>query len=146
MEYACMENNMMALLEGAITPWTENNDEPSIVPARWEWTSFDLTKPQTFTGVVKESTWDVHKLATGKIDVKGKTYDVMLGLPIRLDFRGIAEEDVSVGKTLTFEAVISKPNPNDIRIRRTPSARTLSTHGRNSDVAQVFRPAGDRQG
>ena len=117
MEYACMENNMVALLEGAITPWTENNDEPSIVPARWEWTSFDLTKPQTFTGVVKESTWDVAKLATGKVEVAGKTYDVMLGLPIRLDFRGIAEEDVAVGKTLTFEAVVSKQNPNDLRVQ-----------------------------
>ena len=51
-----------------------------------------------------------------KVEVAGKTYDVMLGLPIRLDFRGIAEEDVSVGKTLTFEAVVSKQNPNDLRI------------------------------
>ena len=30
------------------------NDDPSIVPAKWEWTSFDLTKPQKFTGVIKE--------------------------------------------------------------------------------------------
>ncbi len=29
-----MENNMVALLDGAITPWVETNDEPSIVPAR----------------------------------------------------------------------------------------------------------------
>jgi hypothetical protein len=118
MEYACMENNMVALLEGAITPWTENNDEPtSVVPARWEWTSFDLTKPQTYTGVVKESTWDIDKLATAKVEVAGKIFDVMLGLPIRLDFRGIAEEDVAAGRTLTFEAVPGKQNPNDLRIQ-----------------------------
>jgi hypothetical protein len=117
MEYACMENNMVALLEGAITPWTQNNDEPSVVPARWEWTSFDLTKPQTYTGVVKESTWDIDKLATAKVEVAGKIFDVMLGLPIRLDFRGIAEEDVAAGKTLTFEAVPGKQNPNDLRIQ-----------------------------
>ena len=34
MEYACMENNMESLLDGAITPWLEPNDDPSIVPAQ----------------------------------------------------------------------------------------------------------------
>ncbi|HVH29226.1 MAG TPA: hypothetical protein VM818_20870 [Vicinamibacterales bacterium] len=116
MEYACMENNMVALLDGAITPWTQPNDEPSVVPARWEWTSFDLTKSQTYTGVVKEVNWELHKLATAKIDVAGKTYDVMLGFPVRLDFRGIAEEDVAVGKTLTFQAVPSKASATDLRV------------------------------
>jgi hypothetical protein len=117
MEYACMENNLQALLDGAITPWIVNNDEPaSVVPARWEWTSFDLTKSQKYTGVVKEMTWERDKVATAKIDVAGKVYDVMLGLPVRLDFRGIAEEDVAVGKTLTFQAVPGKKNANDLRV------------------------------
>ena len=116
MEYACMENNMVALLDGAITPWVGNNDEPSIVPARWEWTSFDLTKSQTYTGVVKELNWELHKLATAKVDIGGQTYDVMLGFPVRLDFRGIAEEDVAVGKTLTFQAVPGKTTPTDLRV------------------------------
>ena len=69
------------------------------------------------TGTVKEMKWEIDKLATAKIDVAGKVYDVLLGLPIRLDFRGIAEEDVAVGKTLTFEAVLSKQNPTDLRIQ-----------------------------
>jgi hypothetical protein len=116
MEYACMENNMVALLDAAITPWVGPHDEPSIVPARWEWTSFDLTKPQTFTGTVKEVKWEVHEPAVAKIDVNGKVYDVFLGFPVRLDFRGIAEEDAAVGKTLTFEAVVGKTNPNDLRV------------------------------
>ena len=51
------------------------------------------------------------------MEVAGKIFDVMLGLPIRLDFRGIAEEDVAAGKTLTFEAVPGKQNPNDLRIQ-----------------------------
>jgi hypothetical protein len=48
--------------------------------------------------------------------VSGKPYEVMLGFPVRLDFRGIAEEDVAVGKTLTFQAVPSKTNANDLRV------------------------------
>jgi hypothetical protein len=116
MEYACMENNMVALLDGAITPWVAPSDEPSIVPARWEWTSFDLTKPQTFTGVVKEVKWDVHEPAIAKVDVGGKAYDVFLGFPVRLDFRGFVEEDAAVGKTITFEAVVGKQTPSDLRV------------------------------
>src|SRR6478672_1934426 len=58
MEYACMENNMDTLLKKAVTPWFEPNDDPSIVPAKWEWTSFDLAKPQKFTGVIKELKWE----------------------------------------------------------------------------------------
>jgi hypothetical protein len=125
MEYACMENNMSALLTGAITPWIENSDAPSVVPAKWEWTQFDLTKPQTFTGVVKTSNYSPEEpLAFASIDVAGKTYNVLLGPPIRLDFRGLAEEDFKTGKSVTFEAVPSKQNPNELR------ARTI-TKGKN---------------
>ena len=48
-----------------------------------------------FTGVVKELTWERDKLATAKIDISGKLYNVMLGLPIRMDFRDISEEDLA---------------------------------------------------
>ena len=63
MEYACMENNLQSLLDGAITPWVAPTVATSVVPARWEWTSFDLTKSQSYTGVVKELTWDINKQA-----------------------------------------------------------------------------------
>ena len=118
MEYACMENNMSALLTGAITPWLEPQDEPSVVPAEWEWTAFDLTKPQKFSGVIKTSAYSHEEpLATAVVDVNGKSYEVMLGPPIRLDFRGLAEEDFQPGKMITFEAVVSKQNPNRLRVQ-----------------------------
>src|SRR5207342_1679362 len=79
MEYGCMENNLATLLARAVTPWIEPNDDPSIVPAKSEWTAFDLTKPQKFTGVIKELKWERDALATAKIDVAGKIYDVALG-------------------------------------------------------------------
>jgi hypothetical protein len=115
MEYACMENNLQSLLDGAITPWLGPTENPSVVPARWEWTSFDLTRPQTYAGVVKELTWERDRIATAKIEISGKVYDVMLGFPVRMDFRGIAEEDVGPGTTLTFQAVASQQNPTDLR-------------------------------
>ena len=117
MEYACMENNMDTLLRKAVTPWLEPNDDPSIVPAKWEWTSFDLTKPQKFSGVVKELKWERDALAIAKIEAGGKTYDVALGPPVRLDARGLDEVDVQPGKMLTFEGVVSKQNPNEVRVQ-----------------------------
>jgi hypothetical protein len=117
MEYACMENNMDTLLRKAVTPWLEPNDDPSIVPAKWEWTSFDLTKPQKFSGVIKELKWERDTLAIAKIEAGGKTYDVALGPPVRLDARGLDEVDVQPGKTLTFEGVVSKQNPNELRVQ-----------------------------
>jgi hypothetical protein len=118
MEYACMENNMSALLTGAITPWLQPNDDPSVVPAKWEWTAFDLTKPQKLTGVVKTSKYSPEDpLAFATVDVAGKTYNVLLGPPIRLDFRGLAEEDFKPGKTITFTAVPSKQNPTELRVQ-----------------------------
>jgi len=117
MEYGCMENNLRTLLDGAVTPWLEPNDDPSIVPAKWEWTAFDLTKPQKYTGVIKELKWERDVLATAKIDVAGKVYDAVLGPPVRLDARGLDEVDVQPGKSLTFEAVVSKQNPTEIRLQ-----------------------------
>ena len=115
MEYACMENNLNVLLDGAITPWLEPNDEPSIVPAKWEWTQFDLTKPQKFTGVVKTSDYKRDRSRRATIDVAGKTYEVVLGPPVRLDFRGLAAEDFAPGKTITFEARGEQTNADLLR-------------------------------
>ena len=115
MEYGCMENNLRSLLDGAITPWLAPTDVPSIIPARWQWDSFNLTTSKAYTGVVKALTWERDKLATAKIDVGGKQYDVMLGLPIRMDFRGITEEDLAPGTMVTFQAVVSKSTPTDLR-------------------------------
>jgi hypothetical protein len=50
----------------------------------------------------------------------------MLGMPIRMDFRGIAQEDVAPGTTLTFQAVVSKQNPNDLRAQTLTMGKTTT--------------------
>jgi hypothetical protein len=125
MEYACMENNMNTILTGAITPWIENKETPSIVPPEWEWTAFDLGKSQKFTGVVKESDWK-GDLATAKVDVGGKVWDVMLGPRIRLNQRALSDNNVKAGAAITFEAVPSRQNPNALRAQVVTIGRTTS--------------------
>src|SRR5262245_28780391 len=59
MEYACVEGTLSSLLEGSIKPWLGPKDEDvSIVPEKWEWTSYDLSKSQQMTGVVREVQWE----------------------------------------------------------------------------------------
>ena len=53
---------------------------------------------------MKELKWESDKLAIAKIDIGGKVYDVMLGFPVRMDFRGVAKEDVEPGTMLAFQA------------------------------------------
>jgi hypothetical protein len=73
-----------------------------------------MTKSQKLTGVVKETKWE-DPLATGKIEVAGKVLDVVLGPPVRLDFRGLGVDDVTPGTMVTIQAVPSKQTPNEFR-------------------------------
>jgi hypothetical protein len=125
MEYGCMETNMTTLLDRAVTPWVAPNDDPSIVPAKWEWTAFDLARPQTYTGVIKTSRWDRDGLATATVEVAGKAWEVVLGPPIRLDARGLDEVDILPGKTITFQAVPSRQNPNELRAQTYTEGKNL---------------------
>jgi hypothetical protein len=116
MEYSCMEGNLQALFDGAITPWLGNKEkDESVIPAKWEWTSYDLTKPQKLTGALKEVKWG-DPLVTAKLDVAGKTMDIILGPPVRLDFRGMGVDDLKLGTSITIDAVPNKTNPNEVRV------------------------------
>ena len=115
MEYSCMEGNLQSLFDGAITPWLGPKEgDVSVIPAKWEWTSFDLARSQKLTGVIKEVMWE-DPIATAKVDVAGRTLDVVLGPPVRLDFRGLGVDDVKLGATVTIQAVPHKQTANQFR-------------------------------
>jgi hypothetical protein len=115
MEYGCMEGNLQSLLDGAITPWLGPKEgDVSVIPAKWQWTSYDLTKSQKLTGTLKEINWG-QPLATAKMDVAGKTLDIVLGPPVRMDFRGLTIDDFKVGTQLTVQGVPHKQTDNEFR-------------------------------
>jgi len=115
MEYGCMEGNLQSLLDGAITPWLGSKDtDKSVIPAKWEWSSYDMTKSQKLTGVLKETKWQ-DPLSTAKVEVGGKLVDVVLGPPVRMDFRGLGIDDLKTGTAITIQAVPSKQTPNEFR-------------------------------
>jgi len=115
MEYACVEGTLSSLLDGSIAPWVGPKDQDtSIVPAKWEWTSYDITRSQQMAGVVREVKWDT-PLATMKIEAAGKLLDVVLAPAVRMEFRGVTEENLKIGASVTLSAVPSKTTPNEFR-------------------------------
>ena len=50
----------------------------------------------------------------------------MLGLPLRIDFRGIAQEDLAPGTRLTIQAVPGKQNPTDLRAQTLTLGKTTT--------------------
>jgi hypothetical protein len=115
MEYSCVEGTISSLLDRSITPWLGPRDEDvSIVPAKWEWTAFDLTRSQQLTGVVREVQWE-GPLATMKLDVAGKMMDVVLAPTVRMEFRGLDVTTLKSGITVTVSAVPNKRTANEFR-------------------------------
>jgi len=126
MEYGCMEGNLQSLLDGAITPWLGTKDsDKSVVPAKWEWTSYDLTKSQKLTGTIKSVAW-ADPLVTAKVDAAGKTLDIILGPPVRLDFRGMGVDDLKVGLMVEFQAVPNKTNASEFRVQTLTIGKTTT--------------------
>lgn len=125
MEYACVEGTLSSLLEGSIKPWLGPKDEDvSIVPPKWEWTSYDLTKSQQLSGVIRETNWNT-PLVTMKLDVAGKVLDIVLAPSVRMEFRDLDAPSLRTGATVSLTAVPSKQTPNEFR------GQTL-TVGRNA--------------
>ena len=110
-----MEGNLRSLFEGAITPWLgPKGSDVNEIPVTWQWPAFDLTKSQTYAGVIRDVNW-ASPIATAKIEVAGKIWDVALGPPVRLDFRRLGADDVKVGGSVRFQAVPSRQSPNELR-------------------------------
>lgn len=115
MEYACVEGTLSSLLDGGIKPWLgPSENEVSIVPPKWEWTSYDLTKSQQVTGVVRDVNWET-PLVTMKLESSGKMLDVILAPAVRMEFRDLNSSNLKSGVTVTLSAVPHKQTPNEFR-------------------------------
>jgi len=115
MEYACVEGTLSSLIDGGIKPWLGPKDEDvSVVPPKWEWTSYDLTKSQQLSGVIRETNWTT-PLVTMKLDVAGKILDIVLAPSVRMEFRDLDAPTLKTGATVSLTAVPSKQTPNEFR-------------------------------
>jgi hypothetical protein len=124
-----MEGNLTGLLTGAVTPWTGSKDSETnqVYPAAKQWAAYDASKSQKLTGVIKESSFK-GAYGTMKLTADGKTVDVILAPPVRMDFRGLTIETVKPGATATIEAYPSKTVKDEVR------AITLTINGRTFEL------------
>jgi hypothetical protein len=130
MEYSCMEGNLSALLTGAITPWTESKDKDANItypPAR-QWPAYDLTKSQKLTGVIKETKYKDELYGTLKLVVDNKELVVVMAPPVRMAFRGLVQDMLKPGTTVTISAVPSKQAKDEVR------AETITIAGKETDL------------
>jgi hypothetical protein len=130
MEYSCMEGNLTSLLERSITPWTgpQDADTNLVYGTERDWGSYDGTKPQKLTGVVKDARYDTEAYGAITLEVDRKTWVVVLAPPVRMDFRGLTEPMLAPGVTVSIEGFLS------MRIRDELRAETITVGGQSFDL------------
>ena len=93
MEYSCMEGNLNALIEGAITPWlgSKDSDDNTVYDAQHQWSAYELGAAQKLSGVLKQIKFD-DTMPTMTLDVDGKPVLVVLAPAPRMEFRDLTED------------------------------------------------------
>jgi len=72
----------------------------AFAPLHHGWSSYDQTKPLTFTGTILETGYEnPHGMI--KLEVKKKKWTVVLAPPARMESRGLTQDMLKVGVTAT---------------------------------------------
>jgi len=130
MEYSCMEGNLTALLEGSITPWTGSRDSDAnlVYGTDRDWGSYDKARPQKLTGAIRASRYDREAFGSVTLEVDKKTWNVILAPPVRMDFRGLTEDMLKPGTTVSVEGFPGRRAADEVR------AETITVSGRSFDL------------
>ena len=81
------------------------------------WSSYDSTKEMTLDGVIKESGYE-HPHGHVKLEVSGKTWQVVLAPPSRMTNRGLPAEMLKPGTKARAVGYPSKTDPSELRAER----------------------------
>lgn len=81
------------------------------------WSSYDNAKTLTLSTKVVESRWGSPH-GSLVIAVEGKRWDVVLAPVARMEARGLAREDIAVGKTVTVVGYPRRDGTAEIRAER----------------------------
>lgn len=81
------------------------------------WHEYDADKRATITGTIRELHF-VNPHVTLVLETPDKTWTVMLAAPTRLQDRGITEDMLAVGRSVTIEGLPHKTEDNHFRAER----------------------------
>jgi len=81
------------------------------------WSEYDSSKPLTLTGVIKESGYE-HPHGHVHLEAPGKTWQVVLAPPSRMERRGLARADLKAGTKATVMGYANRNKPEEMRAER----------------------------
>ena len=89
----------------------------STAGAHHGWSSYDSSKETTLTGTIKESGYE-HPHGGVRLETPGKTWNVVLAPPSRMENRGLKKEMLVPGTKATVVGYPHKTDADELRAER----------------------------
>lgn len=87
------------------------------VQAHHGWSEYDASKALTLTGVIKDSGYE-HPHGHAHLETPGKTWQVILAPPSRMERRGLSRSDLKPGAKATVVGYPNRDKPDELRAER----------------------------
>ena len=90
---------------------------PASALAHHGWSEYDASRPLTLTGVIKESGYE-HPHGHISLEAPGRTWQVVLAPPSRMERRGLPRGDLKPGAKATVTGYANRNKPEEMRAER----------------------------
>jgi hypothetical protein len=90
---------------------------PAFALAHHGWSEYDSSKPLKLTGKVLASGYE-HPHGHIRFQAPGKTWNVILAPPSRMENRGLTKAMLKPGATVTVEGYANRDKPEEMRAER----------------------------
>jgi hypothetical protein len=90
---------------------------PLAAPAHHGWSEYDSSKLLKVSGKIVESGYE-HPHGHVRMQAPGKTWNVILAPPSRMERRGLAKESIKPGASVTVEGYANRDKPEEMRAER----------------------------
>jgi hypothetical protein len=90
---------------------------PATLLAHHGWSEYDSSKVLKLTGKIVESGYE-HPHGHVRLETPGKTWNVVLAPPSRMEHRGLEKSALKPGATATVEGYPNRDKPQEMRAER----------------------------
>jgi len=90
---------------------------PAAALAHHGWSEYDTSKALTLTGVIKDSGYE-HPHGHISLETPGKTWQVILAPPSRMERRGLPKDALKPGAQVTVTGYANRDKPDEMRAER----------------------------
>ena len=89
------------------------------------WSEYDASKVLTVAGVIKESGYE-HPHGHISVEAPGKTWQVVLAPPSRMERRGLSKDALKPGNKVSVTGYANRDKPDEMRAERiTVNGKTI---------------------